>query len=229
MGRLLRLALVVKLAAGLVALLVAYLAVTFVQVVLASRRDQAREVQAIVVFGAAQYDGRPSPVLRARLDHAAELYRRGLAEAVVVTGGKQAGDRVTEATVSAEYLARHGVPEPAILREVSGRTSWQQLAGAAAFLRRRGITEVLLVSDGFHSARIAAMAGELGLTAWTSPARGSPISGLGTLPYLAKETLAVATGRILGFRRMAGIDQRVGRAAAPGPPHYAGRRPSGVV
>jgi uncharacterized SAM-binding protein YcdF (DUF218 family) len=156
-------------------------------------------------LGAAQYNGRPSPVLRARLDHAAALYQRGLAPNVVVTGGKQTGDRVTEATASAEYLARHGVPQDAILREVNGRSSWQQLAAASQFLKRRGITRVLLVSDGFHNARIAAIAHELGLKGYTSPATTSPIRGLGRLPYLAKETVEVAAGRLLGYRRMAGI------------------------
>ncbi|MGH9156450.1 MAG: YdcF family protein [Acidimicrobiales bacterium] len=224
-----RLVVLAKVASVLLASLLLYFGVTFVQVVMASRRDQAREVQAIVVFGAAQYDGRPSPVLAARLDHAADLYKRGLAARVVVTGGKQAGDRVTEATVSAEYLVRHGVPEPAILREVTGRNSWEQLAAAATFLKRRGITEVLLVSDGFHSARIAAMADELGLTAWTSPTSTSPISGLGTLPYLGKETVAVAAGRLLGFRRMAGIDHRVNQAVIGLSLRYARERPSGVV
>jgi len=199
----LRLAL--KVASVLVAATLLYLGVTFVQVLQASGRDQARRVQAIVVLGAAQYDGRPSPVLRARLDHAAELYERGLADKVVVTGGKQAGDRTTEASVSAEYLVRHGVPEAAILREVQGRSSWQQLAAAAAFLKRQGITKVLLVSDGFHSARIVAIAGELGLDGYTSPATDSPIKGAGKLPYVGRETLAVAAGRLIGFRRVAGI------------------------
>ena len=197
--------LAVKAAVAVLAALLLYLTVTFVQVWRASGRDEAREVQAIVVLGAAQYDGRPSPVLRARLDHAADLYDEGLAERVVVTGGKQSGDRVTEATVSAEYLARHGVPETAILREVQGRSSWQQLAAAAAFLKRQGITRVLLVSDGFHSARIAAIADELGLEGYTSPAPGSPIAGARKLSYLGRETLAVAAGRIFGYRRMAGI------------------------
>lgn len=213
----LRLAL--KVLAALVALVVAYVGVTFVQVLSAAGRDQARSVQAIVVMGAAQYDGRPSPVLRARLDHAAELYRRGLAAEVVVTGGKQVGDRVTEATVSATYLARHGVPDSAILREVKGRSSWQQLAAAAAFLRRRGVTTVLLVSDGFHNARIAAIASELGLRAYTSPAPDSPIRGVHRLRYVGKETVAVAVGRILGYRRMAGISKVA--TAALGPPASA--------
>lgn len=190
-----------------------YLAVTFVQVWQASVRDQARPAQAIVVFGAAQYNGRPSPVLRARLDHALALYKRGLADKVVVTGGRRAGDRFTEATVSAAYLSRRGVPESALLREVSGRSSWQSLASAAKFLKRRDppITEVLLVSDGYHAARIAAIADELGLDAHTSPAPGSPSRGARKMVHLGRETLAVAAGRVFGFRRVAGIDRRLVR------------------
>ena len=206
--------LVVKAAAAVVVAGLIYLAVTFVQVWQAAGRDEARDVQAIVVLGAAQYDGRPSPVLRARLEHAADLYERGLAERVVVTGGKQTGDRVTEATAAAEYLTRKGVPERSILREVQGRSSWQQLAAAATFLKNQGITRVLLVSDGFHSARIAAIADELGLEAFTSPAPGSPISGLEELPYLGRETLAVAAGRILGYRRVAWIKTSTSSASA---------------
>ncbi len=201
----------VQIAAAVVGLLVLYLAVTFVQVWQASRRDQARPAQAIVVFGAAQYDGRPSPVLRARLDHAHDLYERGLADKVVVTGGRRAGDRFTEATVAAAYLRRRGVPESALLREVSGRSSWQSLSSTANFLKRRDppITEVLLVSDGYHSARIAAIARELGLKAHTSPSRGSSSRGVTKVLHLGKETLAVAAGRIFGFGRVAGIDRRL--------------------
>jgi uncharacterized SAM-binding protein YcdF (DUF218 family) len=188
---------------------VVYGGVTFVQVWRQSGRDEARPAQAILVFGAAQYNGRPSPVLRARLDHAVDLYKRGLARVVVVTGGKEPGDRVTEAAASADYLARAGVPDSAVLREVSGRTSWQSLAAASAFLKRRGITRVILVSDGFHALRVRAMARELGLRAYTSPTRTSPIRGVSAWPYFAKETVAVGVGRIVGFRRAAGIDQRV--------------------
>lgn len=193
---------------ALVAALV-YLAVTFIQVRGASHRDQARRVQAIVVFGAAQYNGRPSPVLAARLDHTADLYKRGYADRVVVTGGKAAGDVTTEATVSATYLTERGVPSSAILREVSGRNSWQSLASAAAILKERGLTKVLLVSDPFHDARIAAMAKELGLEAYVSPTRTSPIKGSTEEKFLVKETVAVAAGRIVGFRRLMGVDSRV--------------------
>ena len=180
----------------------AYLAVTFVQVWLAGRRDGARPAQAIVVLGAAQYDGRPSPVLRARLDHTADLYDRGLAPVVVVTGGRAVGDRFTEAAVSATYLHGHGVPESAILRESSGRNSWQSLAASARFLRARGIRKVVLVSDPFHAARIDAIAGELGLESSTSPTRTSPIHGLEEARHLMTETVQVAVGRLLGFGRM---------------------------
>ena len=186
-----------------------YLAVTFVQVWQASRRDEATQAQAIVVFGAAQYNGQPSPVLRARLDHAVDLYERGLADRVVVTGGRREDDRFSEATASANYLRRKGVPESSILREVTGRNSWQSLASAAGFLKKRGVHEVVLVSDGFHSARIAAMADELGLHAHTSPAPSSPIDGAGKLPYLGKETVAVAAGRVVGFHRVSDVRRQV--------------------
>ena len=193
----------------------AYLAVTAGQVFLASRRDETRPVQAIVVFGAAQYDGRPSPVLEARLDHAASLYEDDYAELIAVTGGRQEGDRFTEATASANYLSRHGVPQEAILREVTGENSWESLASAAAFLKERGIYRVLLVSDPFHAARTEAMADELGLEAYSSSTRSSPIRGLDEVPHLAKETVAVAAGQLLGFRRLMRVDAVVERARVP--------------
>lgn len=199
----------IRLTALAVVLVVVYLAVTFVQVLSMSRRDQARKVEAIIVFGAAQYDGRPSPVLRARLDHVASLYKRGLAPVVMVTGGSQPGDDTTEASASAKYLTDKGIPESALRRETTGRTSWQSLGAAARILKKEGITRVLLVSDGFHALRVKVMADELGLEAFTSPTRNSPIHGLGKLPYVAKETVAVAAGRLIGFRRAAGIDERV--------------------
>ena len=192
------------LAAGLL-----YLGVTFVQVFQASRRDEARRAQAIVVFGAAQYNGTPSPVLRARLDHAASLYKKGYARRVVVTGGRHPDDRFSEATASARYLRSKGLPDSSILREVRGRTSWESLAAASRFLKQRGVNEVVLVSDGFHAARITAMASELGLEAHPSPAPASPIAGTGELPYLGKETLAVAAGRVVGFRRVSDVSHNI--------------------
>jgi len=198
-----------KIMAGALTVLIAYLGVTFAQVWRAARGDEARPAQAIVVFGTAQYNGTPSPVLAARLDHAVDLYRRKLAPVIVVTGGSQPGDRFTEASASADYLLRRGVPDADVLREVSGTTSWQSLAAAANFLDDRKINEVLLVSDPFHSYRIRAMASELGLDGHTSPTRTSPITGVSEAGYMARETVAVAVGRIVGFRRQASIQDVV--------------------
>ncbi len=203
MIRLLRLAIVAA------ALIVVYIVFTFAQVWLASRRDNARAAEAIVVLGAAQYNGVPSDILRARLDHALDLYRRELAPVIVVTGGSQPGDRFTEATASADYLLRQGVPDEDILREVSGTSSWESLAATAGFLRAREITRVLLVSDPFHSYRVAAIAEELGLEAHTSPTRSSPIAGPSEVRHLVRETAAVAVGRVIGYGREAGIHRKV--------------------
>ena len=205
MTRPLRLAL--RVAAAVVGVVVVYLTVTFVQVWLASRHDEARRAQTIVVFGAAQYNGRPSAVLRARLDHAADLWARHLAPAIVVTGGKQPGDRYTEATASALYLLRtRHVPDADVLRIVSGTNSWNSLAAAARVLRRRHLTDVLLVSDPFHAARIKAMAGELHLHAHVSPTRTSPIRGFAAYRHMVREAAAVAVGRIVGFRRLMRVE-----------------------
>jgi len=194
-----------KVAGGVLATILVYGAVTLVQVWLASRRDHAHKAQAIVVLGAAQYDGRPSDVLRARLDHAVDLYRRHLAPYIVVTGGRQPGDKYTEATAAADYLYTKDVPDADILREVSGRSTWQSLSSTAAFLKARHIKDVILVSDPFHSLRIGDIASELGLDNTTSPTRTSPITGFDAATYMGREAVAVAVGRIVGFRREAGV------------------------
>ena len=183
------------------ALVVAYVAVTFVQVWLASRRDGDRSAEAIVVLGAAQYDCRPSPVLQERLDHALELYERGTAGTVVVTGGKQEGDRCTEASASAEYLLRAGVPDSDVLREVQGTSTWESLAASARILRDEGMTDVVLVTDGYHALRVQAIADELGLDASVSPS-----GNRGSVRDYAEETAAVAVGRIIGFRRLVDLE-----------------------
>jgi uncharacterized SAM-binding protein YcdF (DUF218 family) len=201
--------LALKIGLGVFGALFLYVAFTFVQVWLASRDDGARPAQAIVVFGTAQYNGEPSPVLKARLDHAISLYRRKLAPVIVVTGGRLPGDRFTEATASANYLLAHGVPDSDVLREVSGQSSWQSLAAVASFLKERGIKRVLLVSDPFHSYRISAMAGELGLDGHASPTHSSPITGFSEAKYMLRETAAVAVGRIIGYRREAGVHEVV--------------------
>ena len=198
---------------------VLYFGVTFVQVWWTSRHDGAHPSQAVVVLGAAQFDGRPSAVLRARLDHAADLYHRNLAPVVVVTGGKAEGDRFTEAAAGANYLHTKGIPDEAILREATGRTSWQSLAASARFLRQRGIHDVVLVSDPFHAARIHGIASELGLDSATSPTRTSPIKGLAEFRHLVTETAQVGVARVIGFRRLVRVEQRfaVSQREALGP------------
>ena len=191
-----------------VALPTLYFAVTFIQVWRASRHDGARPAQAVIVLGAAQYDGRPSAVLRARLDHAADLWHRKIAPVVVVTGGKAEGDRFTESQAGANYLHSKGIPDEAILREATGRTSWQSLAASARFLRQRGIRDVVLVSDPFHAARIHGIASELGLAAATSPTRTSPIKGLSEFRHMITETAQVGIARVIGFRRLVRVEQR---------------------
>lgn len=203
--------LALRLAVGALVVLVAYVGVTFAQVRAASERDEARPADAIVVFGAAQFNGRPSAVLRARLDHAADLYRRRLAPVVWVTGGRQPGDRFTEAATSASYLIERGIPEKRIKREVQGRSSWDSLASTAAYLKAAHAREVVLVSDPFHSYRIKAMAGELGLDGHASPTRTSPIVGGSARRHMLRETVAVAIGRVIGYRREAGV-KRVSRS-----------------
>jgi uncharacterized SAM-binding protein YcdF (DUF218 family) len=191
-----------RVAIVLFAVVLAYLSVVFVQVWLAARRDDARPSDAIIVLGAAEFDGRPSKILAARLDHAVDLYRRGLAPVVVVTGGRQPGDRFTEASVGASYLHDHQVPERAILRETTGRSSWQSLAAAARFLKQRHLTRVVLVSDPYHSARVEDVAHDVGLQAATSPTRTSPITGAGEWRRFGTETIRVAAGRIFGYGRL---------------------------
>lgn len=193
-----------RIAVGLLVVGLVYFAVTFVQVWQAAGRDEARPAEAIIVLGAAQYNGVPSPVLANRLDHAAELYEQDLADLIVVTGGRQEGDRFTEAQASATYLEGLGIPGDHIERETTGGSSWESLASAARFLRDRGITSVVLVSDPYHAMRIDGIAAELGLDATVSPADGSS-----TLGELGRESVAVAIGRIIGYDRLVRIDERV--------------------
>jgi uncharacterized SAM-binding protein YcdF (DUF218 family) len=136
-----------------------------------SHNDENRATDAIVILGAAQYDGRPSPVFRARLNHGAYLYNEGFSDIIVVTGGKQAGDRFTEAQAGSGYLVAHGVPTGNILRETHGTTTLESLRRVKRIADERGIDSVLLVSDPLHSERIKRLATDLGFEeAYTSPA-----------------------------------------------------------
>src|ERR1700730_4179831 len=139
-------------------------------------RDEARPAQAIVVLGAAQYAGKPSPVLRARLDHALDLWNRHLAVLLILTGGTGAGDTTSEAAVGRTYARKHGVPDSAILVENEGRTTSESMRAVAGMLEVRGLQTALLVSDPFHMLRLRILARRFGFTPYTSPTQTSPIS-----------------------------------------------------
>jgi uncharacterized SAM-binding protein YcdF (DUF218 family) len=147
-----------------------------VLVLIVSQQDERQAADAIVVLGAAQYNGRPSPVLRARLDHALGLYREGFAPLIVVTGGVGAGDTTSEAIVGRRYLMAHGVPATAVTAQPEGRSTMVSMNAVARWLRARGRTRVLLVSDPFHMFRLRLEARRTALEAYTSPTESSPIS-----------------------------------------------------
>ncbi len=174
-----------------------YVAVTFMQVLVISGRQDSGAVDAIVVLGAAQYNGEPSPVLAARLDHAEELWRDGVASLIVTTGSNQPGDVFTEGFAGFEYLRFAGVPEASIIVITDGASTWEQLAATARVLRARQLSSVVLVSDPYHGLRLRQIATEVGLDANISSTDGSS-----SIRQLARETAAVSLGRILGYRRV---------------------------
>lgn len=176
---------------------VLYFVVTFVQVWVSSHRDHTERADAAVVLGAAQYNGNPSPVFRGRLDHAFEIWQSGQVPTIVVTGAKRAGDRFTEAYAGFQYLRRRGVPEKDLIIVDNGTSTWESLAASVRPLERRGINEVVLVSDPYHSERLLAIAGEVGLEARVSPTEGSSSFG-----RLVREAGIVGLGRIIGYRRV---------------------------
>jgi uncharacterized SAM-binding protein YcdF (DUF218 family) len=154
------------------------LLVTFVatwRIVTQGDRDDARPADAIVVMGAAQYDGRPSPVFRARLDHAIDLFHQGVAPFLVVTGGKQVGDRTTEAATARAYARSRGVPDDAILVEDEARTTFESVRSVAGLLRQADLRSAVFVSDRPHMYRVLRMARDAGLSAWGSPTSTSPL------------------------------------------------------
>lgn len=167
-----------------------------------SRRDDAARgghADAIVVLGAAQYAGRPSPVLKARLDHAVALWRRGVAPILVLTGGVGTGDTMSEAAASRRYVRRLGVPDSALVLEHEGRTTRESLRNAAELLLAKGWRRVMLVSDPMHMLRVAVLARRFGLSPHVSPARDSPSGDTAgeALGYLVSESFKAPTAFVL--------------------------------
>lgn len=154
---------------------------------------------AIVVLGAAQYDGDPSPVFRARLDHAAQLYRDGVAPRIVTIGGGQPGDRTTEGQAGVDYLAAAGIDESALTAVGVGSDTLASLRASAPVLADHGWTSVVLVTDPAHAARSALMARDIGWTVQTSPVRDGPaVRADVENEYRWRETLGVLYYRVTG-------------------------------
>ncbi|HMD19460.1 MAG TPA: YdcF family protein [Alloacidobacterium sp.] len=163
-SRLVRSVILIALAAGL-----AWIGWVYGQIHYFADRDEARAADAIAVFGAAEYDGRPSPVLRARLDHALDLYSRKLAPMVITLGGGDEGDRHSEGGVGHDYLLAHGVPETAIIAETQSDNTEESTARLAVIARTNHLNRIIVVSDGTHLFRIHALCERLGLQVYTSP------------------------------------------------------------
>ncbi len=169
-------------------------------VVVWGSRDGAVPADAIVVMGAAQYAGRPSPVLKARLDHAVALWKRGLAHWLILTGGTGLGDTTSEAAVSRRYAMRQGIPDSVLLLESHGRTTDASLAAVADIMRSHHLVRAILVSDPFHMLRLQILSRRWGFDCVTSPTRTSPISASWTraLGYVMSESIKVPVAAILG-------------------------------
>ncbi|MEJ2861670.1 YdcF family protein [Actinomycetospora flava] len=157
------------------------------------RVDERQPVDMIVVLGAAQYDGRPSPVFRARLQHALELYEEGVAPRIITVGGAADGDAFTEAQAGEQWLVENGVPGQALLPVDEGRDTYESFEAVAAVAEQRGWTSAVLVSDPWHSLRSRTMADDVGLDATTSPTKRGPVvqTRETQLRYIVRETGAL--------------------------------------
>ncbi len=154
-------------------LVAAYVVWVAVQIQRQSTADEARPADVIVILGAAEYRGRPSPVLKARLEHGLELYRRKLAPRILTTGGAGGDPLYTESEVGRAYLVGRGVPSEAIIVEPEGETTAHSTAAVAEIMRRMGLASAIVVSDGYHIFRVKRMLEFRGLRVYGSP-RPSP-------------------------------------------------------
>ena len=193
--------LALKVVGIIAAIVLVYVVVTFVQVWETSHANDPHPADAALVFGTATNYTTPAPDLEARLARALGLWRQRLVPLIAVTGGKLPGDKYTEAQISAMWLEGHGVPAADLILGGGGDT-WQNVQDVAPALRARGVRTVLVVTDPFHEARSLAIASSVGLQPYPTPTQTSPIKGMATVPYYAKETVGVALGRVIGFENL---------------------------
>lgn len=174
-----------------------YFVVTFANIWYEGNVDSGDTADVIVVMGAAQYDGRPSPLLEERLSTALKLWNDKRAPLIAVTGGKQDGDRFTEAEAGRRWLTDRGVPSSSIVMENMGQSTWQSLSGLAPLLRERDVTTAIVVSSDWHVSRAAASLGDLGFR--TETVAMSRVSGGSNVREWVRETVGVGLGRLIGF------------------------------
>jgi len=179
--------------------LAAYFCLVWVEVWRQANRDEAARADAIVVFGAAEYRGHPSPVLRARLDHALDLYRRGLASRVITTGGHGGDPQFTEGEVGRTYLARNNVPSEMILVESQGETTVESATAVAEIMDRMRMSSCIVVSDGYHIYRVKKMLEARGIRALGSPRVPGPDPPARRGWYYARQAFGYVLWR-LGIR-----------------------------
>ena len=179
--------------------LVSYVGIAAVSVTWAGTHSETEVVDAIVVMGAAQYDGVPSPLLASRLQHALDLWKQKQAPLIAVTGGKRPGDRFTEGDTSRRWLTDRGVPSTDIVVESSGRSTWESIKNLAPLLTQANVHSVVVVSSSWHVQRTALSLEELGFRAHSSASPDGVLSGSSEKSKLIREIAGVSLGRIIGF------------------------------
>ena len=180
-----------------------YVGLTVFEVWRVGRTQSTTQVDAIVVMGAAQYDGVPSPLLKARLMHAFDLWKQKIAPRIVLTGGNKPGDRFTEASASAIFLRQQGVPQEELLQESLSRSTYEALRNVRDLVKNdanfAGIERIVIVTDPYHELRSRLTAKEWGFDASTSATPNSPIAGNGAFKKHVKEGVGIALARVIGF------------------------------
>jgi len=196
----------VRLGCAAVVAVIGYVAIATCSLVWNGSHDNEDTADAIVVMGAAQYDGTPSPLLQSRLSHALTLWQDKRAPLIAVTGGKQDADRFTEAAASRRWLTDRGVPTSAILAEDTGRSTWQSLENLAPVLKAAKVQRVIAVSSNWHVERVRLTLKELDFNATSSaPELGNRMRDVFTHPKTVKEIVGVSFGRLIGFERLFSI------------------------
>jgi len=179
--------------------LISYVVITAASLAWTGSHPDTKSVDAIVVMGAAQYDGVPSPLLASRLQHALDLWKLKQAPVIAVTGGKRAGDRFTEGDTSRRWLTDKGVPAANIIVESVGHSTWESIENLAPLLNEADVHSVVVVSSSWHVQRAELSLEELGFRAHSSASPDGVLSGSSEKSKLIREIAGVSLGRIIGF------------------------------